>query len=68
MAATDGAKRDEMPQLPQIDGTFTITTDAAILANNTEEGPKPDPAGSKLSWTVNARSDAEPTALIKLAR
>lgn len=70
MAAMDQSKgkKDEVPQLPQIDGRFTITTDGEILANNTEEGPQADPRGRKLSWTVNARTETEPTALVRLMR
>ena len=53
---------------PEIDGTFTIRTDGAILANKPDEGPKPDPAGQTLQWKVNARIPAAPTALIQLGR
>lgn len=60
MAKTDG------PAIPQMDGTFTVTTDGAVLANNTDEGPKPDPSGQKLSWAVNPRAAAAPTALVRL--
>lgn len=52
----------------EIDGHFTIRTDGAILANNTDEGPQADPAGQKLDWAVNLRTPAAPTALIRLAR
>lgn len=61
---TDGGKESAAPV--QMDGHFTITTDGAILANNTDEGPQKTPTGQKLSWAVNARSGAAPTALIKL--
>ncbi|QCI92113.1 hypothetical protein [Novosphingobium sp. EMRT-2] len=54
--------------LPQMDGTFTLHTDGAILANNTDEGARPDPAGQRLDWKVDARSAAMPTALIRLDR
>jgi hypothetical protein len=52
--------------LPRIDGTFTIRTDGAILANNTDEGPKLDATGQKLAWKVNLRTPAAPMALIRL--
>ena len=61
---TDGKSGSGPP--PQMDGTFTLTTDGAVLANNTDEGPQPDPAGQKLSWAVNPRTAAAPTALVKL--
>jgi predicted nucleic acid-binding Zn ribbon protein len=62
--ASDGAK--EPPALSLPDGTFTLTTDGQILANNTDEGPQSDPAGQRLAWPVNVRSTAAPTALVRL--
>lgn len=62
MAAKEGAASP----FPQLDGRFTLRTDGAILANNTDEGPQPDPAGQKLDWAVTPRSPAAPTALIRL--
>ena len=53
--------------LPQpAEGVLTLTTDGAILANNTDEGPQADPAGQKLIWTINVRSAAAPTALVRV--
>ncbi len=46
------------------DGTFTIITDGRILANNTDEGPANHPLGQMLNWTINARTQQAPTALI----
>ncbi len=57
---------DDAADMPVIDGRFTIRTDGAILANNTDEGPQADPAGQRLDWAVNPRSPAAPTALIKV--
>lgn len=51
---------------PVADGEFTITTNGTILSNSTDEGPKPDPMGQRLTWAVNPRSPAAPMALIKL--
>ncbi|MEJ2409712.1 MAG: hypothetical protein P8Y48_10350 [Novosphingobium sp.] len=48
------------------DGTFTIHTDAGILANNTDEGPKPADNGQTLAWPINPRTKAAPTALLQL--
>lgn len=50
----------------QIDGTFTLTTDGQILANNTDAGPRPSPSGQQLDWAVNVRSAAAPMALVRL--
>lgn len=57
-----------MPNLPQIDGKFVLTTDGKILANNTDEGPKADPAGQRLEWTITPREKAGPMALIGLGK
>lgn len=65
MAKSEGA--DENGPTAMADGTFTITTDAQILANNTDEGPKPAPGGQALTWPVNPRTKAAPTALLKMA-
>jgi len=54
------------PALPKIDGTFTITTDGEILANNTDEGPATVANGKSLGWTINVRTKAAPTALIRV--
>ena len=62
----DSAKDQAMPKMAQIDGTFALTTDGQILANNTDEGPRADQQGQKLTWAVNVRTTAGPTALIKL--
>lgn len=61
---------DNGPPMPQLDGTFTITTDAAIMANNTDEGPQPATTGQMLAWTIGGarmgQMTAAPTALLKL--
>ena len=64
MAEAGDSKDSALPS--PAEGTFTLTTDGAVLANNTDEGPQPDPAGQKLTWTVNVRSAGAPTALIRL--
>lgn len=62
-----GATMDaKAPQLPLPDGRFTLTTDATILANNTDEGAQPVPTGQTLAWTVNVRSSSAPMALVRL--
>lgn len=63
MGAREGAP---MP-LQEVDGRFTLRSDGAVLANNTDTGPQSDPAGQKLEWAVNVRTTAAPTALIRLA-
>jgi len=67
-AADEGDKGEAKgPPVPAIDGTFRIVTDGQILANNTDEGPRAGPGGQVLQWTVNQRTSAAPTALVKLA-
>lgn len=61
-------KADNLPELPAMDGTFTIVTDGQVLANNTDEGPGRDGENSRLTWKVDQRSKAAPTALIKLGK
>lgn len=56
------------PQLPVMDGTFTLTTDGEVLANNTDDAPAPDPAGKRLVWQANPRSTAAPMAVIRLSK
>ena len=64
-----GAGKKDMPNLPQLDGTFTIVTDGEVLANNTDTGPVAGPDGRPaLVWTVNSRTTAAPTALVRIAQ
>ena len=66
-AALDEKKEgEETPELPQLEGTLTLTTNGTILANNTDEGPVTVPTGQKLEWKITPRSTAAPTALVKL--
>jgi hypothetical protein len=67
LAASDDEGKT-MPGFPQFDGTFTLTTDAEILANNTEDGPKTIPTGKRLEWKLNVRNPAAPMALLQLAK
>lgn len=65
MGAMGGGDRD-MP-LPKPEGTFTLTTDAEILTNNTNDGPSAGPGGGKsLRWTVGPLDAKKPEALLKL--
>ena len=66
MAKMNGAGDAGSPQLSEVNGHFTLTTDAAILANNTDEGATSDPEGQRLSWTITPRGNSAPTALLRL--
>jgi len=57
---------DAMPGTTEADGTFTVTTDGEILANNTDEGPQAAANGKALVWKIDPRTPAAPTALVKL--
>lgn len=65
-AAKNGGEAGSIPGVPQIDGTFTISTAPGmrILANNTDEGPVAGTAGEMLVWQVSPRTTQAPTALI----
>ena len=63
----EGAGSGELP-FAKLEGTFTITTDGEILANNTDEGAVALGKKRSLSWDVSARSKDAPTALIQLER
>ena len=67
MGQASAAGGEPGPNLPELDGTFTLVTDGEILANNTDEGPAQTAAGKTLEWKVNARTTAAPTALIRLS-
>ena len=65
-AASSEKDGDKPKAVPELNGKFTITTNGAILANNTDEGPQAVTTGQQLSWTVTKRTTAAPTALIRL--
>lgn len=58
---------DKMPAEPiAIKGSFTLTTDAKILANNSEEGPDSATGMQILRWDVGPALYGAPMALLKL--
>ena len=67
--ATAGETAEAPPSQPAVEGTFRIVTDGRILANNTDEGPSSGPAAGEqvLEWSVNARTQSAPMALIQLS-
>jgi len=70
MAAMSEKSSDatEMPNVPTMEGTFTIVTNGQIKANNTDEGASTTARGQELVWQISPRSKAAPTALIDLSR
>jgi hypothetical protein len=68
LAASSGASPgSDMADMPTPDGRFALTTDAPLLANNTDEGPREVPGGKQLEWAVNSHTKAAPMALVRLA-
>ena len=62
----EGPGGEKPPELPTMDGTFTISTtgDMVIRANNTDEGPMETTTGEQLIWEIGPGTKAAPTALI----
>ncbi|TMJ16561.1 MAG: hypothetical protein E6G94_03935 [Alphaproteobacteria bacterium] len=52
---------------PRPQGTFTVTTDAEVLTNNTQDGPAPGAGGTRvLTWVVGPLDAKKPEALLQL--
>ena len=67
MAAMGGMAGDKGSPLPKPQGTFTLTTDAEILTNNTHDGPSAGVGGAKvLKWVVGPLDAKKPEALLKM--
>ncbi|WP_156787483.1 hypothetical protein [Erythrobacter sp. SD-21] len=64
LAQMSGKDGEEIGKIVVPEGTFTIVTDGRILANNTDEGPRPHAHGQSLVWDINPRTEQAPTALI----
>ena len=47
-------------------GTFTLTTDAQVLTNNTVDGPVAAGRSRRLVWTVGGLQQVIPEALLRL--
>jgi hypothetical protein len=50
----------------EVKGTFTIRTNARIMANNTEEGPADEGGLQVLRWDIGPKTFGPPMALLKL--
>lgn len=62
----DEGASNEAPDIPALDGTFTLRTDGTILANNTDEGAVAAGKDQVLEWKIGQNQKAAPTALIEL--
>ncbi len=52
----------------EVKGSFTITTDADILANNTDEGPSENGTLHIMKWDIGPATYGAPMALLKLVK
>jgi len=66
LAADESKDSQPVPDMPQMRGSFSITTDAQILTNNTDEGPGTGPGGQILEWQIEPGNTVAPTALLVL--
>lgn len=67
MLGAVGAGSEKMPQTSVVTkGRFTVTTEGAVLTNNTADGPVAGTAGQTLVWDIDNSSEKIPEALIKL--
>ncbi len=68
-AAMAGGKTPDVQPIA-VSGTFTLLTDARILANNTEEGPNDadEKDMQKLVWDIGPATFGPPMALLKLVQ
>jgi hypothetical protein len=66
LGSASSGEENPLAGIPEMDGTFRVVTDGQILANNTDEGPRPSPQGQVLEWRVNKRTTTAPMALIQL--
>ncbi|MEZ5709856.1 MAG: hypothetical protein R3E02_10760 [Blastomonas sp.] len=60
------SKELSISKMPDIEGNFTIRTNAPILTNNTDDGPEEVDGMQVLRWTVNARQNRAPQAMLQL--
>ncbi|MCP5384756.1 MAG: hypothetical protein H6913_09130 [Altererythrobacter sp.] len=68
VAGAFGGKNDleGLTETLPIEGTFTLTTDGEVLANNTDEGFTAFEGGKRMVWKVDRISGQAPLALIRL--
>ncbi len=51
----------------KLDGVFTLTTDAEIVSQNTEEGASPGTRGKSITWKANPTTKDAPMAVLRVA-
>lgn len=69
IAKKEAKQGEDNPFTAMTDGTFTVTTNAEILTNNTEDGAAAaGTKGKSLVWKVNPQTNKKPEALLKITR
>ena len=63
-----GGGASKLPEPVEVKGTFTIRTDANIIANNTEEGPVDEAGMQVMRWDIGPKTYGAPMALLKLSK
>ena len=61
-----GSKKSIEPV--EVKGTFTIRTNAKVLANNTDEGPIDEGVVQVLRWDIGPKTFGPPMALLQMAK
>jgi len=59
-----GGSSDKAAQA--LDGVFTLTTDAEIVAQNQEDGAQTTPQGKRIVWKVTSFTSEAPTATLRV--
>lgn len=54
-----------MPGASQLDGSFTLTTDARIVSQNQEDGATDGPRGASITWKVGPLTRVAPMAILE---
>lgn len=59
-------KDKDMPKFKPVDGDFSVSTDAEIVTNNTDEGPETVAGRKILRWKIDAENVKAPETLLRL--
>ncbi len=68
MMGAMGGGNTKTPEPVEVKGTFTIRTDASIIANNTDEGPLDEAGMQILKWDIGPSTYGAPMALLKMVK
>ena len=68
MLGAMGGGNTKAPEPVEVKGTFTIRTDASIIANNTDEGPVDEAGMQILKWDIGPSTYGAPMALLKMVK